>query len=61
VGKVEMIVDSKAMATLLEYLNQLLNREDLAWLHSEEELKEAYGEVSKAYIKATPIREEQQL
>ena len=56
-GKVEMIVDSKSMAMLLEYLDQLLNREDLVWLHSEEELKEALGEVSKAYLKATPVEE----
>ncbi len=56
-GKVEMIVDSKSMAMLLEYLDQLLNREDLVQLHSEEELREALNEVSEAFLKATPVEE----
>jgi len=54
-GKVEMIVDSECMAMLLEYLDQLLNREDLVQLHSEEELREALNEVSEAFLKATPV------
>ena len=56
-GKVEMIVDSECMAMLLEYLDQLLNREDLVQLHSEEELREALNEVSEAFLKATPVEE----
>jgi len=53
-GKVEMVVDSKSMRVILDYVRDfLIDSKELTKTYRE--VSKAYREVSEAYLKATPI------
>ena len=52
-GKVEMVVDSRAMCDILGFLDKLAKTQDV---EIPKGVRKAWSLVSKAYIKAIPIK-----